>query len=283
MVAQESFTPQLTPEQWAGLARLGDLAHGSESFMGSPAGNLPMDLALKAGTWNESYDLEGSIEELLDTLKVLRESGLLSLIRENAAFVTESIALMKPFIPGLLSKLHEMPLAEWLSALQMFGEIIPKINAFMDFLQGPAGSAVVAKIKELGDIWQETSADTTIVEALRLLKQMQDDGNLQRVADLSRQIGLFAETIDLESLLGQFVQKSEGNPLVNSAASLMQSGKLMAAALADAAEHEATGKAGGLSGLYHMLKDPDVQRGMRVVAVLPVYLEKAGVLPKHKD
>ncbi|WP_139112072.1 DUF1641 domain-containing protein, partial [Acidithiobacillus thiooxidans] len=67
------------------------------------------------------------------------------------------------------------------------------------------------------------------------------------------------------------------------AASLMQSGKLMAAALADAAEHEATGKAGGLSGLYHMLKDPDVQRGMRVVAVLPVYLEKAGVLPKHKD
>ena len=48
MAAQESFTPQLTPEQWAGLARLGDLAHGSASFMESPAGNLPMDLALKA-------------------------------------------------------------------------------------------------------------------------------------------------------------------------------------------------------------------------------------------
>lgn len=166
-----------------------------------------------------------------------------------------------------------------MSALQLFSEIMPKLNAVMDFLNGPAGGAVVAKVKELGDIWQETSADTTIVEALRLLKQMQDDGNLQRVADLSRQIGLFAETIDLESLLGQFMQQSHDSPIFNSAAGLLQSGRLMAAALADATEHESRGKTGGLSGLYHMLKDPEVQRGMRAVAVLPVYLEKAGVLP----
>ncbi|MBN2680314.1 DUF1641 domain-containing protein [Acidithiobacillus montserratensis] len=282
MAAQESFTPQLTPEQWAGLARLGDLAHGSASFMESPAGNLPMDLALKAGRWDERFNLEGSIEELLETLKVLRESGLLALIRENAAFLAESVELLKPYVPILLAKLHELPLAEWMSALQLLGEIVPKLNAVLEFMQGPAGGAVVAKVKELGDLWQETSADTTIVEALRLLKQLQEDGNLQRVADLSRQVGLFAETIDLESLVGQFVQQSQNSPVLNSAASLMQSGRLMAAALADAAEHEATGKAGGLSGLYHMLKDPDVQRGMRVVAVLPVYLEKAGVLPKHK-
>ncbi len=281
MAAQESFTPPLTSEQWAGLARLGDLANGAEHFMGSPAGNMPMTLALKAGNWNERYDLEGSMVELLDTLKVLRESGILSLIRENAAFMTESVALLSPFIPGIITKLKEVPFADFLSALQLFGELIPKLNATLEFLKGPAGGAIVAKLKELGDIWQETAADSTIVEALRLLKQLQDDGNLQRVADLSRQIGLFAETIDLETLLGQFIRENQNSPLLNSAASLLQTGKLMAAALADAAEHEATGKAGGISGLYHMLKDPDVQRGMRVVAVLPVYLEKAGILPKH--
>ncbi|WP_414039769.1 DUF1641 domain-containing protein [Acidithiobacillus sp. M4-SHS-6] len=281
MAAQESFTPQFTAEQWAGLARLGDLASGAESFMNSPAGNLPMELALKAGTWNERYDLAESVEELLDTLKVLRDSGILSLIRENAAFLTESIRLLAPLIPGILENLRKIPLDEAMSALQLFSEIMPKLNAVMDFLKGPAGGAVVAKVKELGDIWQETSADTTIVEALRLLKQMLDDGNLQRVADLSRQIGLFAETIDLESLLGQFMQQSHDNPIFNSAAGLLQSGRLMAAALADATEHESRGKTGGLSGLYHMLKDPEVQRGMRVVAVLPVYLEKAGVLPRN--
>ncbi|MEB8485673.1 DUF1641 domain-containing protein [Acidithiobacillus ferriphilus] len=36
-----------------------------------------------------------------------------------------------------------------------------------------------------------------------------------------------------------------------------------------------------MAGLYHMLKDPTVQRGIRVLATLPAYLEKAGVLPKR--
>ena len=281
MAAQEPFTPHLTAEQWAGLARLGDLAYGAESFMRGPMGTMPMEFALKAGAWNEHYDLDESIEDLLGTLKILHESGMLYLLQENAAFITESIHLLRPLIPGLLEKLRETPLAELMSALQLFGEIMPKLNAVLEFFKGSGGGALVAKIKEFGDLWQEISVDTTIMEALRLLKQIQDDGNLQHIADLSRQIGLFSETIDLESLLGQLVQRAQDNPLINSAASLLQSGKLMAAALADAAEYEAAGKSGGISGLYRMLKDPDVQRGMRVVAVLPIYLEKAGVLPKH--
>lgn len=281
MAAQETTTPTLTPEQWAGLARLGDLANGAEQFMGSPAGAMPMELALRAGSWNERYDLDGSIEELLETLKVLRESGLLKLLRENAGFVTESIALLTPFVPVLLDSLRKIPITQLMAAMEIFGDMMPKLTALLEFLKGPAGSAVVSKLKELGDLWQETAADTTIVEALRLLKQLQDDGNLQRIADLSQQIGLLAENIDIEGLLGQFIEQGKNSALLTTVSGLMHSGQLMAHALADAAEHEATGKAGGISGLYHMLKDPDVQRGMRVVAVLPVYLEKAGVLPKN--
>ena len=281
MAAQETTTPTLTPEQWAGLARLGDLANGAEQFMESPAGAMPMELALRAGSWNERYDLDGSIEELLETLKVLRESGLLKLLRENAGFVTESIALLTPFVPVLLDSLRKIPITQLMAAMEIFGDMMPKLTALLEFLKGPAGSAVVSKLKELGDLWQETAADTTIVEALRLLKQLQDDGNLQRIADLSQQIGLLAENIDMEGLLGQFIEQGKNSALLTTVSGLMHSGQLMAHALADAAEHEATGKAGGISGLYHMLKDPDVQRGMRVVAVLPVYLEKAGVLPKN--
>ena len=50
--------------------------------------------------------------------------------------------------------------------------------------------------------------------------------------------------------------------------------------MTEATEHESNVTTGGLSGLYHMLKDPDVQRGMRIIAVLPVYLEKSGVFKK---
>ena len=46
---QDAFIPSLTPEQWVGLARLGDLANGAEQFMGGPVGTLPMAILEKAG------------------------------------------------------------------------------------------------------------------------------------------------------------------------------------------------------------------------------------------
>lgn len=78
------------------------------------------------------------------------------------------------------------------------------------------------------------------------------------------------------------IPRSLSGSMLTTIAGLTHGGQLMTRALADAAEHEATGKSGGISdGLYHMLKNPDVQRGMRVVTVLPVYFEKAVVLPKN--
>ncbi|MHB1321825.1 MAG: hypothetical protein ACYCY0_09720 [Acidithiobacillus ferrivorans] len=51
MAAQpkDAFIPSLTPEQWVGLARLGNLANGAEQFMGGLAGTLPMAILEKAG------------------------------------------------------------------------------------------------------------------------------------------------------------------------------------------------------------------------------------------
>ncbi|MHB1322116.1 MAG: DUF1641 domain-containing protein [Acidithiobacillus ferrivorans] len=277
---EETFIPGLTPEQWAGLARLGDLANGAEQFMGSKAGVIPMELALRAGDWNERFDLDSGIEEVLETIKVLRTTGVLRLVRENAALVTETLQLLAPLVPQILEAVRHIPGANLVKGMQMLGELLPRLDAVLAFLKGPAGNALVAKVKDLGDLWQETSADTTIAEALRLLKQLQEDGNLQRVADLSRQVGLFAETIDLENLLGQLIQQNKDSPLLNTFIGLLHNGPLIARALTDAVEHEAKGQAGGLSGLYRLLKDPDVQRSIRVVAILPVYLEKVGILSK---
>ena len=283
MAAQpkDAFIPSLTPEQWVGLARLGDLANGAEQFMGGPAGTLPMAMALRAGQWNERFDLDGGIEEILETMKALRKAGAFKLISENAAFVTESLQLLAPLAPKILETLHTLPVTEWLAALHMLGNLLSRVDDVLTFLKGPAGNALVTRLKELGDLWEETSADTTIVEALRLLKQLQEDGNLHRVADISRQIELMTETIDIESLIGSFIELSRNSPLPALVASLMHGGKAMTQALAEATEHEPKDQAGGIAGLYHMLKDPNVQRGIRVLATLPAYLEKAGVLPKR--
>jgi len=283
MTTEQTVAPNLSPEQWAGLARLGDLVNGTESFLGSPASAAAMGVALRLGDWNERYQLDGSIDELLATLSALREAGILRWVRENASFLRDNAALLQSFVPQMLAVLQEIPWAVLPQALQLLGELLPRLQAVAAFVQGPVGNDLVGQLKKLGDLWEETRADESIVAALRLLRQLQEDGNLDRIADLSRQIGLMAETIPVESLLGQLIEEQEKSPLLSSIATLLHSSKAMAHALADAAEHEAKGKAGGISGLYHMLKDPDVQRGMRVVAALPVYLQKAGVLPAEKS
>ena len=281
MTTEQNAVPSLSPEQWAGLARLGDMVSGAESFLGSPASSAVMGLALRFGDWNERYQLDASVEELLSTLNALRDTGILKWVRDNAQFVRDNVALVEEFFPQILNVMQEIPWTVLPQALAVLGNVLPRLQALWNFLQTDAGNDLVAQLKKLGDLWEETRADESMIAALRLLRQLQEDGNLQRVADLSRQIALLAETIPLQSLLGQLLQEQESGPLVSSFATLMHSGQAMTKALADAAEHEARGKAGGISGLYHMLKDPDVQRGMRVVAVLPVYLQKAGVLPKE--
>ncbi|MCE5393546.1 MAG: DUF1641 domain-containing protein [Acidithiobacillus sp.] len=271
--------PSLSPEQWAGLARLGDWMNGAEALMGSPAAALPMSTVLRLGQWLEKYQLDASLEELLATLQVLRESGILRGLRDNAHFLAENAELLQGMLPSLLERIREIPWTVLPQLLDLVASVLPRLQAVQEFLQSAAGNDLVASIKRIGDLWEETRADESVIAALQLLRQLQEDGNLERIGELSRQLGLLAETIPVGSLLGQLVQEQEHNPLLSSLGALLHSGKAMAKALADAAEHEAQGKAGGLGGLYHMLKDPDVQRGMRVVAVLPIYLQKAGVLP----
>ncbi|MGC9239880.1 MAG: DUF1641 domain-containing protein [Acidithiobacillus sp.] len=280
-VAEQNPTvPHLTPEQWAGLARLGELANGAETLMGSPVAALPMQLALKAGDWNERYAVDDSLQEVLETVKALREAGVLRLLRENAAFVVESLDLLRPLLPKLLDTLKTVPMEELITALRSLAEILPKAQALFAFLQGAAGQDLVRALRRAGDLWEETRADESIVAALKLLRRLQEDGNLARLADLSEQIGLLAQTIDLPALVGSLIEENRDNPLLNSFAAAMHLGKSLSQALAESAEHAAKGDhRGGLGGLYHMLKDPEVQRGMRVVAALPVYLEKSGVIP----
>ncbi len=282
MAAQpkDAFIPSLTPEQWAGLARLGDLARATERLMEGPADALPMTIARRVGQWNEHFEWEAGIGELLETIRVLHEAGVLRRVRENAAFVSETLQLLAPLAPKMLEALQAIPIAEWVAAAQGLGSLLSRVEDVLNFFKGPAGSALVAKLEELGGLWEETAADTTVRTTLRALKQLREDGDLQRLADIGRQIGLLAGSTDMESWIGPFIKQVGDGSTLTSVVQMARSGKAMAQAFAEAIEHEPQEQMGGLSGLYHMLKDPDVQRGLRVAAVLPTYLEKAGLLPR---
>jgi uncharacterized protein YjgD (DUF1641 family) len=278
--ANDTPTPSpLTSEQWAGLARLGDLVQGLEFLMRSPASTVPVDLARKAGDWNERLALDETLLNVAETLQSLRQAGVLHLLRENAGFVVESIRLLAPLLPKLLETMKALPTQDLLRAARTLLEILSKVQALTDFLQGAAGKDLVAALRRMGDLWEETRADESLIALLQLLRRLQEDGNLQRLGDLSEQIGLLTETVDLPSLLGSLVQENRNNPLLESVGAAIHLSKALAQALAESSEHAAKGDhQGGLRGLYRTLKDPEVQRGLRVAATLPVYVEKTGVL-----
>ena len=282
MAAQpkDAFTPSLTPEQWAGLARLGDLARGAERLMEGPVDTLPMTIVRRMGQWSEHFEWDGGMAELLETIRALREAGTLRFVREHAAFVTEMLQLLTPLAPKLLESLQVIPVAEWVAAAQGLGSLLSRVEDVLHFFKGPAGSALVAKLEELAGLWEEIDADTTVRTVLRALKPLREDGDLQRIADIGWQIGLLAGSPGMGSWIGQFIEQAGDGSALASVVQTARSGKAMIQALAEAIEHESQDQMGGFSGLYHMLKDPDVQRGLRVAAVLPTYLEKAGLLPR---
>ncbi len=264
----------LSAEQWAGLARLGALVHEGEQALGQPATQSLVGFLRKLGDANERYALDDTLTEVLETLTALRESGVLRWIRENAGLVTETLALLRPFIPEILESLKSISAKELLEALKTLGTLLAKMHALEAFLGGEAGQDLVSALRRAGNLWEETRADETLAKTLRLLARLEEDGSLERLAVLSRWFALLEETVDPLALTGDLVRAGRDNPLLSLPARLGRS----AEAVVQTLEETPPEKTGGLGGLYRMLRDPEVQRGLRVLAVLPARLKEAGVL-----
>lgn len=159
----------LSADQWAGLARLGVLVHEGEQALGHPATQSLVGFLCKLGDANERYALDDTLTEVLETLKALRESGVLRWIRENAGLVTETLALLRPFIPEILESLKSISAKELLEALKTLGTLLAKMHALEAFLGSETGEDLVSALRRAGDLWEETRADVTLAKTPRLL------------------------------------------------------------------------------------------------------------------
>ncbi len=276
MAEDNAVNPPMTPEQWAGLAYLGDIAQKMQKLRGTPGVESPMATLLRAAEWDARYEMDALVPELLETLDVLRKTGGLRWIRENARYVSASLALLEPLVPQFLETLRKLPLAELSRSFGLASALLPRVEAIMEFLEGPAGEALVQKAVELGALWEETHAEESLVTLLRLFRQFGEDGNWERIASLSGQMGFFAGTADLDALAGQWVREMLSElPAIPVAGAIHTAARLFRA-LEEAMESAESAPAGGIGGLYQLLKDPEVQRGLRLLALLPGCLKKTG-------
>lgn len=254
----------LTAEEWAGLARLGRLIHESEDFWthGS-AGASVAGLLRRAGDWHERYELDETLAETLETLRTLREAGVLRMVRENATLVVESLTLLRPLLPKILAALEGFSLPRLLETLSLVADLGPRLRALAEAFSGELGQRVVAELHRLGNLWEETRVEETLTAVLRLAATLEETGILEKLRDLALWIRELDETIDVESLIGRLIQSHRDDPLLALPVKLARVGSVVAESLADA-PREPT--AGGFKGIVRLLKDPEVQRGLRFLA-----------------
>lgn len=282
----------LSAEAVAGLEWLGRLAHqgarlftdesgeasasdttGGNATGGNTAGSAMLaGLATGAvetiGNLEARYDLPALAEELLGTLDALRRSGLLQRLRDNAAFINDSLDVITPLAGTLVQRLQALPLAQRQAELARLSQLWQRLLALEAFWREHLAGETVQRLIRLGEFFAEHEVEQTVGETLVLLQRLSDNGVLQQLGDLGDWFAGLEDSVNIEALLATWVQEGRKLPL----ARLRQLAQGVQQAM-DAA-HEDETRLGGMRGLMHLLGDREVQRGLRLLSTLPAYLEQ---------
>lgn len=255
-------TPELSPEQWQGLARLADLIN---ALSGPFAGPLTTTVERTLGLASR-HDLVRLLETMIETTEALRASGLLKQIGDNADLMADSIRQLSPLLNTLPEKLDALPLAQLRHDLDRLHRLLDKAELFSDYATAHLAGPAVRWSVDVTEFAQQEALGESLKDLLQTLGHLHRNGSLAWLRDISD----YLEDGEQQQLLGSLVRGDIAGAanLPERARELLQG---VQAAMDDAAgdsEH-----LGGISGLLHLLRDPDVQRGLRTLAVLPTYLE----------
>ncbi len=251
----------LTPEQWAGLARLGDLGQRIGGLIDGPAAG-PATAALdRIGELDGQYDLVALTEKLIDTVSALDRAGLLDLIRDNAQFVSDSMEVLRPMATQWMERIREVPVDELKADAAFALDMLHKARLMASFIEANLSGGLTGKTVELTAFIEQNQTDKALAEAFVQLGRIYRSGLLARLGDLSEYIAGLEEGTDLESQVGSVVKAIPGDTLGTSFKLLRSVSKAMAGIQED--PHE---KLGGFSGLLHVMRDKEVQKGLRLLA-----------------
>ena len=258
----------LSAEQWAGLARLGDLGNRLGALIDGPLAGPATQALEHLGEVDARYDLAALAEKTVATLAALDKAGLLDLIRDNAQFVADSLEVLAPMIDDWLGKIRDLPAAELKADAEFALAMLRKARLVAGFVEDKLAGELAAKTVALTEFMQRNDTDQAVAEALVQLGRLYRCGLLKRLGDLGELVAGLEEGTDFESLAGSLVESLPQSAL-HEVSEIVHSAE---DALEDARKDEA--HLGGIGGILHLLRDKEVQKGLRMLSVLPIYLEK---------
>ncbi|HKK05509.1 MAG TPA: hypothetical protein VKA50_06630 [Gammaproteobacteria bacterium] len=258
----------LTAEQWQGLARLADLAGAVDTALRGPLGAPAAELAQTAGEVYAEHDLPALAREVIETIAAWREAGLLQTLRDNARPIAETLALLAPLTGELIAQLRDLPLDKLRDELGEWQTLYAKLKAARAFFDDEVADALTGQLVEAGRFWQENDLEATLTDLLRTVARLHESGMLARIRELADYLDASAQDLDRPALVTDLVKAADKTQL-------HRMGQFMEGldqAMEDAGRDE--GHLGGTGGLLHLLRDKQIQKGLRTLFILPVYLEQ---------
>lgn len=264
----QQATQGLSAEQWQGLARLADMAGAIESAVRGPLGAPVTEVIQTVGEIDAEHNLPGLTRELIETLAALREAGLLKILRDNASLIVETIELLAPLSGKLVAQLREVPLDGLREELSEWQALYARLKALRAFFDSNVSNALTGQLVTVSEFWQKNNLEAALADLMTTVSRLHESGMLKRVREFADYIDASVGDINQPSIfadLVSFVDKTQ----------LYRMSKLMEGldqAMDDAGRDEP--HLGGTGGLLHLLRDKQVQKGLRTLFILPVYLEQ---------
>lgn len=258
----------LTQAQWEGLARLGDLGNRLGTLVDGPMAGPATAGIDRLGALYAQYDLAELGENLLATVEALERAGLLRLVRDNAEFIGDSLETLLPLLSQWMDQVAKLPVDELKADAEMLFRTLRRLRLMSDFVEENLAGDITANTVRLSGFLQENETDQAIAEFAVLLGKLHRNGLLARAGDLADYLAGVTEGTNLESMTGSMVHSAPQERIdqlfsfIHGAEQAMKDAK---------AEDE---QLGGVSGLIHLMRDKEVQKGLRILSALPTYMDR---------
>jgi uncharacterized protein YjgD (DUF1641 family) len=255
-------------EQIEGLAFLGELAFGIKHALEGTLGETATTAIVRTGGWFGRYDLPELLEESLDTLSTLRDSGVLAMLRDNTGITAETLRMVVPLVMDWLAGMQAGGVVSLQADLKATRAALHKLRLLGEFIDENFGDDLAVQFVKLANSAQDTGLADTLSELLSTLKHLSANGTLQRLRTASDLQSALLDGIDSRALMDTLVETLGDAPVGKLHALL----KGVDAAMLDARSNADT--LGGYRGLLRLLQDREVQVGFRALTVLPASIER---------
>lgn len=270
--ASENMAFPLTDEQIAGLARLGDLGNQLGQLLDGPLAGPLASTSTQLGEVYSRYDLSSLAQSFLGAADALNRAGWFTFIQNNADFFAQSMEVLHPLIVQWIESIDQWQMDEIKVDIEWVISQIRRGRELSEFVETQWSSEIVGTVVKFTELIQREETIPALGELMELLGQIHRCGLYPKLKTIAEYAGGLDEGVDFNLLVGQLMRKVPADSLgeINQVVAGARS------AINEVQKHER--ELGGLRGLFYLLKDKNVQKGLQMIALLPTYL--SGTNPK---